>query len=162
MYLTNYPTYVSPAQYDSALAGMVERLKGQPGIISIYQLGSVSTPGVSDLDMLVLFEEGAECHVDPLDALSKTDRYLFAHSPYGARLADFLDAQPYTIFHNYRHIWGRDALGTQARAPRELPQTEYQRVETQVALEYLLKMYINVTVERAFGVIRVRSLLLLV
>lgn len=162
MHLIHYPVYVPPSQYDAALAKMVDKLKGQPGAVSIYQLGSVSTPGVSDIDMLVLFEKGAECHVDPLADLSRTERYLFAHSPYGATFEDFTDILPYTIFHHYRHVWGTDPLRTHTCAHGGLPDRVSHEMKLQIALEYLLKMYVNVTVERTLGIIKLRSLLLLV
>ena len=57
MHFIRKPRYFPLIAYEKALLKMTERLKQVDGLIAIYQIGGLSTPGVSDIDILVVFEE---------------------------------------------------------------------------------------------------------
>ena len=42
---------------EEAVEAMADRIAAQPGVLAVYQVGSVSTPGVSDIDMFAVFED---------------------------------------------------------------------------------------------------------
>lgn len=135
---------------------MVEKLKQQKGIISIYLIGSISTPGISDIDMVVVFEDVKTCQLNPLYGLSRTDRYLFIHDLYGASRKYFNEAQRYTFFHNYSLLWGEDIpIGND-----EISKDDVQGLKVQIALEYMTKMYIDIVIERTYGICKLRKLFL--
>ena len=137
---------------------MVGRLRRLNGVVSIFQIGSVGNPGISDIDMLVVFEDGAICNLNPLTGLSRTERYLFSHNLYAVLRKQFFDAQKYTFFHNYNLLWGKELpIGTS-----DLSEEEIQALKTQIALEYLIRMFVNSTVEHIYSIIRVRGILVLV
>lgn len=150
------PHYVSPERYDEALHAMTDRLRVQPGVRAVYQIGGVSTPGISDLDMVVVFDDGARGPHDFTRDLSADENYLFIHQLYGSSVSLFRRAQRSSFFHNYRLLHGEDLLDG---ALRPSPQAE-QQLKQQIALEYLIKMYINVVLQREYRTLKLRSFLL--
>lgn len=158
MYLTDFPHFFPASSYEFAIERMVRKLRQLDGVISIFQIGSINSPGISDIDMLVVFEDGTECNLNPLEDLSKSEHYLFSHGLYGVSKTHFREAQRYTFFHNYNLLWGEQLPFGQSDSSGE----EMQALKTQTALEYLIKMFINTTVERTYGIVRVRGLLVLV
>ena len=150
--LIDLPVRVEEDAYEQGLSRIRERLSALPGIQSIYQIGSVSTPVISDLDVVAVFYDDVFCPCDPLEGLSARDRYLFIHRIYGAPRRLFDQACPLTLFHNYRHLLGEQIVFGDS-APGRL-------LQIQTALEYLVKMYVNAAVARVFGVLRLRGFFL--
>ena len=158
MHLTDLPHFVCISNYDLAIKKMVEKLKKQDGTVAIYRIGNISDPGISDIDMVTVFEDGVRCSLNPLKGLSKSDRYLFSHNLYGVSRDHFCKVQRYSFFHNYNLLWGRELpIGQNDLSPNKI-----QELKTQIALEYLIKMFINCSVEYTYGIVRVRGLLVLV
>lgn len=151
-----HPVPVGTDVYDGAIASVAERLRGEPGVRSIFQIGSVSTPGISDVDMVVVFDDAVSYTADPLEEITGAEAYLFTHRLYGAPKSLFDEARPFTFFHNYRLIWGEET----ADGHDVTSEDEAQQLRLQIALEYLMKMYITLTVAHVFRVIKLRSLFL--
>lgn len=156
MYLTDFPRFVPVSMYDLAIQKMVKKLRRQDGILSIFQIGSTNNPGISDIDMLVVFEDGIKCNLNPLEDLSKTDRYLFSHNLYGISKTSFFESQRYTFFHNYNLLWGEELLLGES----DLSRDEIQVLKNQTALEYLIQMFVSSTIELTYGIVKVRGLLM--
>jgi hypothetical protein len=152
----DYPYHVPLRIYENAIHGMVEKLRRREGIISIFQIGSTLHPGISDIDMVVVFKDNGAFHLNPLEGLSKTERYLFIHPPFGVSKSDFIEAQRYTFSKNWRHLWGEKFTIGQY----DLSEEEIKCLKTQTALEYLIQNYINLTILRAYRIFSVRALLL--
>lgn len=156
---TQQPRQLSPADHEAALARMTERLKGLTGVRAIYQIGGVSTPGISDLDMVVVFDDGAVCRDDPRAGISADDRYLFAHEIYGTTVGAFRRVGEFSSFHGYRLVHGEELLAAAAHG-QPAGGADHKVLERQIALEFLVKMYLNLIVQRAYGAIKVRGLFL--
>lgn len=149
------PRYVAPADYDAAVARMCDAvLLRLPGIRAVYQIGGVTTPGISDVDMVAVFDDAASCAVDPLAGLSPGDRYLFVHALYGCTVSQLPRILRYTAFHNYRHLRGQELPITAAAS---LDAREQQELKTQIALEYLVRMYVNCAVQEAYRIVKLRG-----
>lgn len=157
MKLTGFPRPVAREAYIQAIDGVVRVLRAQPAVRAIYQVGGIRSPGISDVDLLVVFHDDVDSTFDPLQGLSAGERYLFPHSQFGLPERFFPAAIRFGFFHDYQLLYGLplepavDPLG-----PEELAV-----VNRQVGLEYLLKMYIGMCIERRYGIARVRNLLLL-
>lgn len=161
MYNGNYrfvehPVHAPRPVYERSIAQVMARLEGVAGVQSVYQIGSVSTPGISDVDLVVVFDDGIDFLADPLDDLDGQEAYLFTHRLFGAPVSLFREAQPYTFFHNYRLLRGEPAASDSTDSTDD----DSRQLRIQTALEYLLKMYITATVSRVFRVIKLRSLFL--
>lgn len=157
MKLTSFPRPVPLERYEVALDRVVGVLARQPGVLAVYQVGGIRTPGISDIDLFVIFADGVRCSVDPLSGLQGDDLYLFPHGQFGLCRRHFELAGRYPFFHDFRLRWGEVI----EPAPADLTPDETRLVHFQTGLEYLLKMYISMTIEQAYGIARVRNLLLL-
>jgi hypothetical protein len=156
MIFIDLPKYFPIELYQRSIDSMISRLRKEDGILSIYQIGHISTPGISDIDLVAVFADSARCRTDPRAALSSEDHYLFMHDLYGVCLTDFTDGQKYSFFHNYNHLWGEKGR----RGVHELSNEDEITLKRQIALEYLVKMYISMTVEKTYGIVKLRSLFL--
>jgi hypothetical protein len=156
--LTSYPRTIPASRYNLAVQQMTEKLKQQKGVLSIFQIGNTKSPGISDIDMLVVFHDNTVYNRNPLNGLSEIDRYLFSHSLYGVKKSDFIEARRYSFFDNYNLLWGEEPSTEQ----NYLSDDDIDTLKTQIALEYLIKMFVNSTVEKTYGIVRVRGLLVLI
>jgi len=156
MKFIDVPRFMPADSYEVAIREMVDLLSKQSGLVSIYQIGHVSTPGISDIDLVAVFSDDASCLLDPRQALSADGRYLFIHDLFGVSQSDFAAGQTYSFFHNYVHLWGKKL--DESSAP--LPSAEQLVLKKQLALEYLVKMYIGMTVEKTYQIVKLRSLML--
>ena len=68
------------AVYTSSIEQVVAELSNRPDVVSIYQVGSVKHPGISDVDLRVVFADDAVFDSDPRAKLGDDGRYLFTGS----------------------------------------------------------------------------------
>lgn len=154
----DYPRYVPPDGYERAIERVLGRLRRVEGLVSVYQVGSVDTPGISDIDLLAVFEEDAVVTFDPRGGLSREERYLFMHRLLGISRRHLSEAQRYTFYHHYKLRWG-ESLPVSGS---DLGSVEVAQLKRQIALEFLLWNYVMKAVDRTYGVASVRELLLTV
>lgn len=154
--LIDRPRFVSHQGYDTVIEKMTARLRDLPGIVSVYLMGSIATPGISDIDMLAVFEENGAVSQNPRANLSPGERYLFPHTLFGVCENHFRDAQDYTFFNGYQLLWGKDLEVGQSRfAPADT-----KLLKRQIAYEYLVHCYLNLGVQLAYRLVKSRNLLL--
>jgi hypothetical protein len=153
--LINYPCYVPPSEYEGTIQQLIEIIN-KAGVVSIFQIGHVKTPGISDIDILVVFEEGVKYNFDPLEYLPKRSRYLFTHSLFGISRRHFYEAQRFTFYHNYRLLWGEDLNMCRT----DLSPQEIDVLKRQTALEFLIANFISKTIELTYRMVSLRNLLL--
>lgn len=135
---------------------MVDKIR-QTGIaLSIYQVGSIGTPGISDIDLLLVLNENLQTRYNPVKDLGLPDSYLFAHRLFGSVIPYALQLEPWVIFGNYRHLWGKEF----ELAPFNHSEHDRKILERQIALEYLLKAWISISSSIALRTVQVRNLLL--
>lgn len=156
MKLTGYPKFVPEQRYQQAISEMADRLSRAPGIVAVYQVGGVGTPGISDIDIYAIFEDDISCPFDPLEQLGRDDRYLFIHGQFGACRRAFSSLYRYGFFHDYRLLWGEEL----SPAVADHSHADLDMIQSQAGLEYLVKAWISLSVERSYGIIRIRNLLL--
>jgi len=152
----DWPRPVDPGDYERAVQEIAERLARQPGFLSLYQIGHCSHPGISDLDLIAVFADGAECKQDVRSGLSSPSAYVLVHDLWGVARSRFSQALQYTLFHNYRLVTGSDER--QMSSP--LSPEDQLLLRQQIALEYLVRAWFGMAVEQAYGIIKLRNLLL--
>lgn len=155
-HFTNYPRYVPPEAYDAAIASVTARVSKESGVVSIFQVGSILHPGISDIDMLVVLSDNAIFRYNPLRGISDTERYLFVHPLIGVSQTDFMEAQQFSFYRNWRLLCGEPLI----RGDVKFSQDESDCLRIQVALEYMLSNYIHLTVLRMHRIVNIRALLL--
>jgi hypothetical protein len=142
--------------YEDSIKDMLEKLTKQQEIVSIYQIGSVSNPGISDIDVVVVLKDKQVFHLNPLEGLSELERYLFLHPLHGVSQSDFSEAKQYALFHNWNLLWGEELIVEEDN----LSEDEINCLKIQTALEYLISNYISLTVLITYTICNVRALLL--
>ncbi len=153
--IIDYPHSVPESGYQQVLDVMVKRLSAIPETISVYQVGSISSPGISDLDMIAVFKNNKKIEKNFLENLSPEEKYLFVHNLYGISEADFAVVTRFTFFNNFTLLYGTD---TRTNPPLSPENTEV--LKKQVAIEYLIRMCITTYLQQSYRVLRVRDLLL--
>ena len=132
---------------------MVHFLSEKENVKSIHQLGSIGDPGISDIDILVIFKKGGGISEDPRNILDRTGRYLFTHQLFGLHEDLLDDAMEYSLFHNFKLLYGnQNIIFDNNRISKE--------VKVQIAIEYLLKMFISLNIQKHSRIIKLRSFLL--
>ncbi|MBL4710645.1 MAG: hypothetical protein JKY48_19640 [Flavobacteriales bacterium] len=151
------PEYVAPEVYEKTIDKIVDSLKGEDSIRSIYRLGNVNHPGISDIDIVVLFKDGNKCSLNPVEFLNADDKYLVTHELFGASEDQFRKVIQYSFWDNLKCIWGEPIeLGPDQLVLSNKEEVFYKR---QVGLEFLQKNYIELSVQKKYGVIKLRSLI---
>src|SRR4051794_2971396 len=101
------PVEVSLRPYEMAVDHAVEILSGIEGIKSVYRIGGFSAPGISDIDLVVVFKDEFVFKDDIRSFLSDDERYLFIHRLYGIPEKYFLQPESRAFFHHYKLLSGK-------------------------------------------------------
>jgi len=154
--LGDWPRPLLAADYERACEQVVARLAGIPGLIAVYRLGSWGVPGISDLDLAAVFEDGVVCRQNPLRGLRGREAYIVTHGLLGCSRSHFAAAAKHS------GLWGFEHLrGERLPFPRSFDEGRWEaELKEQLALEFLLRLYVNQLLERAYGAHRVRGFLL--
>ena len=155
LFFIEYPKPIPVRSYKDLKNKIIGMLTSNPDVKSIYQIGSVKSPGISDLDLVCVFKDGSTFFSDLRSALSAGEKSILTHGIFGIEAQDFLQAIKFNHLSNLTHLSGEDLLcGTDVKALSI-------SVQRQIAIEYLLKIFITLDVQINLGVIKVRSFLLL-
>ncbi|MCO5288614.1 MAG: hypothetical protein M9940_04255 [Bacteroidetes bacterium] len=153
--LISYPKYVEPDTYRHYSEKLYSTVKKNPDVVSIYSIGHVSNPGISDIDLLILVKDQTALTKNFRAEMSTEEKYLFLHQPYACSVSDFKKTEMFTFLHNYHLVYG-----TEMRTGAQLNAQDTELLKKQTALEFLLKMYIQLYVQKKYKTVRVRDLLL--
>lgn len=156
-HLVNLPKHFERSEYDRVIGKVVDYLSDQREVISIYQAGSVSDHGISDIDLLVVFAEGYHVKLNPLRILSPEERYPFTHSLFGvSEQFTGIDYSDNFHFNAMKRLYGKK-FEIFDSFPMRIGNPEIDR---QVALEFLFMNYLSRNIEKTYRVLSVRNLLL--
>lgn len=139
--------------YEQTIISIAEILQKQDRFIALFQIGSVSNPGISDLDLVAVFLDDYKLDIDIFEKLTPEQKYLFTHRVFGIALKDFTNLPKYAPYYNFKHVNGEDI-----RSPEQFNTS--RELATQVALEFLTANFIARAIEKDLGLINVRNLLL--
>lgn len=153
--IIDFPRPIETSFYEQALQTMCKRLLALNSVVAIYQIGGVNSPGISDLDMMIVFADGVRLDQNLLEGLSRDERYLFIHNLYGVSAGNFSDVERYAFYHQYRLLAGEDV-----RSHSLLSDAEKGLLKIQTALEFMVKLYITLYLQQRYQVLRIRDLLL--
>lgn len=153
--LIDIPAVADMSRYEKAILKATELLSVLPEVRSIYQIGGVSAPGISDIDLLVVFKDKLSCGYSLHERLTQEEKYLFVHQLYGVS-EDYLSNPLSTIFFgDFRLLFGPDLI---TKSKTSILNVE--ELHRQVAVEFLLKMYMVMDVQKAYRMIKARAFML--
>lgn len=153
--LFDFPQAIPFQAYENLKQKISEKLISHPGIKSIYQLGSVQHPGISDLDLLCVFDKDARITESLLPDLSAQEKAILTHSLLGIREKDLPAALKYNFYTNYLLLQGADS-----GLEKHNNSTLSTELKTQIALEFLLIFHISLTVQMHRGMVKLRAFLM--
>lgn len=148
--LTRFPSPAGEEHYARASEEMESRLRELPGVVAVYRTGSVSVPGISDLDRIAVVRPGSRVPAI-WPTLSVETRALAMHGPFladtttFARHRWFADLQPLEV------AWG-DSVDVEARPAPE-------HIELLIAVESLVIAVLKLVKQAAAGRVKVRPTL---
>lgn len=152
---TDIPSPLEESAYHRILKNVVAKLSSLEGVEAVYQIGGIASPGISDLDLVVVFRDDFVCLYNLHDELSDEEKYLFIHKLFGCSAKYFHESSRYSFFHNFTLLAGSDI-----KREEKLNELETSTIKSQIALEYMVKMYANIIVQKEYSVLQIRSLLL--
>jgi hypothetical protein len=104
----NEPRPIPLSAYERALDRFVHRVSQVPGVLAIYQIGSISCPGISDIDLIVVVDpsQGPFGTKTSVQVEDEGEAVLFFHQPIHVDPA--LMSQIYHLFYvsDLRRVWG--------------------------------------------------------
>lgn len=143
--------------YREAVEGIVHRNYRTPGLKAIYQFGNITRPGISDLDLVFVFEDGAKCNLKGTEELPERHKPLFTHGIMACAEKHFIENNHFTLWSDYQLKWGTSVLEDKHTTTRTKEQEKALKVQT--ALEFLLANYIDLKIQRTYGIVKLRALL---
>jgi hypothetical protein len=148
--LTRYPFPASEEDYAHASGELEGRLRGLPGVVAVYRTGSVSAPGISDLDRIAVIQPGSPVP-DIWPTLSASTRALAMHGPFLVDATTFARHRWFAELRPLDLIWG-DEIELEARPAPE-------RVEPMIAAENLVIVMLSLVKQVTAGRVKVRPTL---
>ena len=155
MKIIDLPMKYQINDYHDSIMSQVKALSDVSAVVSIYQIGGLSTPGISDIDLVVVFKDRFRYDVNPKIFNNSDGNYLFTHGLYGVSETNFKYSLKFTFFHNFKLLYGNEI-----KLKNSFKKSDQQIIKEQIALEFLVKMYINLAVQKKYNTIKLRSLFL--
>lgn len=153
MQIIDYPTPINATEYQALVNKIVAELCKNCEPVSIYQLGSVNHPGISDLDVLCVFSERTKCSFNINEFLNPNEKKMLTHQLFGTTEIDQKLSLIYNHFTNFNLVYGKNLLIEQKAATAN-------ELKTQIALEFMLKFFISLDIQVKYDIIKIRSFLL--
>lgn len=151
----DYPKYIELSRYEDLKAKVVADFESCKELKSIYQMGSIKDPGISDLDIICIFKNYSNCQTDYRNTLSLDEKAILTHGLFGIEEQFFHKSITYNLISNLTLLAGNDLLSN-----FNINKSN-QNINTQIAFEYLVKMYITIDVQLTLGIVKLRAFLLL-
>lgn len=155
MRFINRPTPIPPEAYEALLDKLTGMVVDRCSPVAVCQIGSVSHPGISDLDVMVIFEEGQSCTLNIRPMLSEYENNILTHGLFGTTEELLKLSKHYSLFSNYKILYSSKL---EVYLPEDSLLTD--KVKGQIALEYLIRLWIALSIQLHYGVLKLRSLLL--
>lgn len=155
MRFTDYPTPAQRSLYDEAVEGIIDRNKSLSGLKSIVQFGNITTPGISDLDLLFVFKRGQTCLANGLENLPLAHKNLFTHGIMAISEDLYAENEYYTLWSEHHLVWGENPSEIELKRTRE----DDYLLKIQTAIEFLIANFIDIKIQKEYKIIKLRALL---
>ncbi|WP_412560014.1 hypothetical protein [Winogradskyella sp. MIT101101] len=153
--LIDQPVKIALKQYNDLRTKLVNQLLSEGSVLSVYQMGSVKDPGISDLDIICIFKNDSTCNADLRNNLTINEKKILTHGIFGLEVKDLEKTISYNLLSNLKFLGGENLN-------LDENQTIFsQELKDQIALEYMIKMYITLDTQIKLKTVKLRSFLLL-
>lgn len=151
--ILNEPKPYKLSDYYEVREKVVSIFKNIPGLVSIYQMGSISCPGISDLDLILVFEDG--CDKIEFSSFYKMfdsrDKYILMHSPFAIPKSLFNNMKYFYVPQNFVLILGEE------QTINKIP--DYDLLSRIVSVEFVIGLLCTTMRAHHSKIINARSLM---
>lgn len=152
----NRPVFVPKELYAEANDFLIKYFNDTPSVLAVYQFGNITSPGISDIDLLLVFKDGEKCLLTGFEKLPVQYKYLFTHGIMALSEKHFYQNHHFTLWSDYIFLGGKNIA---ANFKEEKTAEEIKVLKIQTALEFLVANYIDLKVQLTYGIIKLRSFL---
>lgn len=78
----DFPRYISLQKYEQRKQEFIRYFQSHSAVSSIYQIGGINNPGISDIDLILVTKEDGNFTNDDYNFLNTLDNYIFVHRPF--------------------------------------------------------------------------------
>ncbi len=149
------PVEYSKDEYQQVFDIVVNHYKNNDGVQCICSFGNVNKPGISDIDLLIVFKEGYICNDKILNIIPDHLHYLFTHGVMALSEKHWNENRKYALWDNQKTIYGNEPI----QLGEQITESEKQAIKTQTAIEFLIVNYIDLKLQIENKTIKIRDLL---
>jgi len=105
------PSQFSFEDYEEIKDLFVRRVSNDRNVISIYQMGSVSVPGISDLDIIIVLKDNTinvNNDIFRINFKGFKSSYIFMHAPFVINYSTFRRLKMIFYAKNIIKLWGEE------------------------------------------------------
>lgn len=150
----DFPTPIPLENYHEAIRQVVATNRDLPSLLSIYKFGNITSPGISDLDILFVFENNSICLQNGFEHLNPDLRNIFTHGIMAVSEDFFKEMDQYALWGKKELIHGKEIICNSTRTA-----SEEDLLKKQTAQEFLLANYVDLQVQITYKTIKIRSFL---
>jgi len=153
--LINPPVFYSEECYARSIEKVINYLSQFKEIAAIYQIGGISDPGISDIDLIVIFRNEIE-HFDYScrQIFDKQDNYLFMHGLFGMPLNIFEEIDYLIPIFNCKKL-----IGVDISRKSNITEDDNKTLTEVYSAEYLVVNLFNLVSQFTKKQLKVRNLL---
>lgn len=148
------PRPCDPEAYESATKKIADHAEELTNVIAVYRIGNVASPGISDLDIVIVVKDGTHLSQEGILAnLSADERYTLMHGLFCVNETFWRNRYLFFKFDNLSHLRGR------YDEPEDLPPKWLEWSALRIALQHLIRVYSGLSAQLCLRFLKVRSLL---
>ena len=151
----NRPVPLPVLDYTDAITYLRGKFEKTDGFRSLYRFGNITTPGISDLDILVVFEDNCKCLLNGFEDMPARFRNVFTHGIMAMSESHFHANNHFTLWSKYELVGGAALIINQE--PRDAAAENALRIQT--AVEFITANYLDLKIQQSYKVFKLRSLL---
>jgi hypothetical protein len=156
MQIINYPlTGYHKEDYYHLYDKVIETLKNNSDVKCICTFGGVNQPGISDIDLLITFKKDSHFNGDIISDLSAKEKSLFTHGIMALSEQHWFQNKAYALWDNQKIIFGTEPIGNIIK----MNDDELRIIKKETALEFFYTNYIDLTLQKEYGIIKLRDTL---
>lgn len=154
-HIINRPLVASHSDYQQVFDIVFSELIKSSNVKCIGTFGNINKPGISDIDIIVIFKSGTNYNSDLISLLPQKLKQLFTHGIMALNEDHFQQNEKYTFWDNFNIVSGELPI----RSNSALNFNEVDILKKQTALEFMIANYIDLKIQKCYGIIKLRDLL---
>jgi len=149
------PIEYSTSEYQQVYDIVVNHYRDNENIKCICTFGNINKPGISDIDLLIVFKDQYKCDDKLLNIIPDHLHYLFTHGVMALNEKHWDSNRKYALWDNQKTIFGTEPISEEKTVSDEAKQA----LKIQTAIEFLVVNYIDLKLQKENRTIKLRDLL---